>query len=281
MLNQPLLLKIVIVLISFLSEFIDSSLGMGYGTTLTPVLLLFGFEPLQVVPAILLSELITGLLAGITHHSIGNVEFLPKSTDLKSIVKSVREKGLVESLKQTLPLHLKVALLIAACSIVGTVAAVMIAVRLPKKYLATYIGVLILCIGIIILVTLKKTYGFSWRKIIGLGLIASFNKGMSGGGYGPVVTGGQLLSGVEGKSAVGITSLAEGLTCFVGVVVYVLTKGVFDVKLFPYVAVGAVLSVPFSAYSVKKIETVKLKAFIGILTTILGMVTLTKIILKG
>jgi hypothetical protein len=29
---------------------------------------------------------------------------------------------------------------------------------------------------------------------------------MSGGGYGPVVTGGQLLSGVNGKNAIAITS---------------------------------------------------------------------------
>ena len=31
---------------------------------------------------------------------------------------------------------------------------------------------------------------------------------MSGGGYGPVVTGGQIFSGVNGNNAVGITLLA-------------------------------------------------------------------------
>ena len=41
--------------------------------------------------------------------------------------------------------------------------------------------------------------------------IASFNKGTSGGGYGSVVTGGQLPAGVDGENAVGITSIAEGL----------------------------------------------------------------------
>jgi len=29
---------------------------MGYGTTLTPLLLILGFEPLQIVPAVLLSD---------------------------------------------------------------------------------------------------------------------------------------------------------------------------------------------------------------------------------
>lgn len=40
------------------------------------------------------------------------------------------------------------------------------------------------------------------------------------GGYGVVVTGGQILSGVNGNNAVGITSLAEELTCIVGVIVF-------------------------------------------------------------
>ncbi|MBA3064617.1 sulfite exporter TauE/SafE family protein, partial [Candidatus Woesearchaeota archaeon] len=66
---------ITIAIIAFFAEYIDSTLGMGYGTILTPLLLLFGFNPLQVVPAVLLSELITGLLAGFTHHKAGNVNF--------------------------------------------------------------------------------------------------------------------------------------------------------------------------------------------------------------
>jgi uncharacterized membrane protein YfcA len=104
---------------------------------------------------------------------------------------------------------------------------------------------------------------------------------MSGGGYGPVVTGGQILSGVEGKSAVGITSLAEGLTCFVGVIAYLLvSKNSIDWKLAPFIVVGAVLSVPLSAKSVKKISSQKLKLAIAVLTIILGTFTIIKT-LKG
>ena len=73
-------------------------------------------------------------------------------------------------------------------------AAVILAVNLPKLYLKLYIGFLILIIGIFIVATLNKNYTFSWKRITILGLIASFNKGISGGGYGPVVMGGQLLA---------------------------------------------------------------------------------------
>ena len=126
---------------------------------------------------------------------------------------------------------------------------------------------------------INKKFNFSWKKIIGLGLIASFNKGLSGGGYGPVVTSGQILCGVDGKSAVGITSLAEGLTCAVGIAMYLLiSKSPLDLKLAPFIVLGAVLSVPFSVKSVKKITEKRLKLAIAILTIILGLFTIIKII---
>lgn len=67
---------LAIFLAALACEYLDSSLGMGYGTTLTPLLLIAGFEPLQVVPAVLLSELLTGVTAGALHHRDGNVDLL-------------------------------------------------------------------------------------------------------------------------------------------------------------------------------------------------------------
>ena len=271
-----------IIIVAFLCEYMDSTLGMGYGTTLTPLLLLLGYSPMQVVPAVLLSELITGLMAGIFHHRAGNVNFKPKTTNFSLIVHKLKALGYIESARRGLPLHLKVALLLAMCSVVGTVAAVLIAVNIPKFWLKLYIGCLVLSMGIIILICLNKDFKFSWKKITSLGLIASFNKGMSGGGYGPVVTGGQVLSGVEGRSAVGITSLAEGLTCLVGIITYVLiAKNAIDWKLAPVIIAGAVFSVPLSAISVKKISSRNLKLSIAAVTIILGLLTIIKTIRGG
>lgn len=242
-----------IVLIAFLCEFIDSSLGMGYGTTLTPLLILLGFPVLSIVPAVLFSEFISGISAGVLHHKAGNVNFKRKS------------------------LHLNVAMVLALFSIIGTLLAVFIAVSIPKLWLKTYIGLLVLSIGIIILLTRNKNYGFSWKKIMGLGSIASFNKGMSGGGYGPVVVGGQMLSGLDGKHAIGITSLAEGLTCLVGVLAYFFMQGMIDVELALPLVIGAIASVPFAVLFTKKIKTEKLRIIIGIVTVVLGASTLLKV----
>ncbi len=242
-----------IALLAFLCEYMDAALGMGYGTTLTPLLLILGFKPLEVVPAVLLSQFVTSLLAGFFHHWFGNVNFGRGS------------------------LHLKVAIILALCGITGSLAASFIAINLSDVVLKTYIGLLVFSIGVFILVNFNKNYAFSWAKISGLGFLAAFNKGISGGGYGPVVTGGQILSGVEGKNAVGITSLAEGLTCVVAFSLYFFTGSIANWKLTPFVLIGALLSVPFAAATVKKLNSKTLRKAIGVLTIILGVATLFKV----
>jgi uncharacterized membrane protein YfcA len=247
-------LALGVLLIAFGCELVDSTLGMGYGTTLTPLLLLFGFTPLQVVPAVLLSELVTGISAAFAHHRARNVDLRPGTRAFK------------------------VAMVLAACSVVGTVVAVLIAINIPRIVLKTWIGLLVLAVGILILVQLlrRALLRFSWAKVLAVGTLASFNKGMSGGGYGPLVCGGQLLSGIESKNAIAITSLAEGLTCVVGVVAYLLTREIFPWRLALPLAVGALCSVPLSALAVRKIKAKPLTVAIGVLTTFLGAFTLLK-----
>lgn len=262
-------------LVAFICEYVDSTLGMGYGTTLTPIFLLMGYSPMQVVPVVLLSELISGIYAGVCHHRQGNVNFLPRTTNVGVIAKRIRASGYIECFKTGVPRHLKAVMLLTLCGVIGAVAAVFVAVNIPRLWLKLYIGTVVLTMGVLVLACINKKFNFSWKKMTLLGLLASFNKAMSGGGYGPVVTGGQILSGVEGKSAVGITSLAEGLTCFIAIVTYLLvSKGSIDFTLAPWVMAGAVLSVPLSARSVKLINPKALKLAIAALTIVLGTVTI-------
>lgn len=266
----------VIIIIAFFAEYVDSSLGMGYGTTLTPIMLLLGYEPIQIVPAVLLSELITGLLAGVIHHNLGNAELLPRNLTFSSMAASVKNHGITKTFSKNCPLHLKIALVISSCGILGTLAAVLLAANIPPFWLRLYIGAMVLSIGLVILLSGRRKQKFSWKRITALGLVASFNKGMSGGGYGPVVTGGQILAGVKGRNAVAITSLSEGLTCLAGVFLYCMIMDSVDWTLAPYLAVGSILSVPFAALTVKYIKTTYLRLIIGAATLLLGSATLLK-----
>jgi uncharacterized membrane protein YfcA len=257
--------------IAFMCEFIDSSLGMGYGTTLTPLLLLLGFNPLAVVPAILASELVTGGLAAYLHHREGNVTFDFRNDKNHRLVRKFRLLGYMPRSNAS-----KIAIVLAACSLAGAVGAVFLAVSIPKLYLKIFIGVIVLAMGVLILIRRRSSMDFSWKKITGLGVLAAFNKGLSGGGYGPLVTSGQILSGVDTKNSVAITSLAESFTCLVGVCSFLLLGNSFEWKLTLILMAGAVASVPFSTKLVKRLKVSSFTMIVGVATVVLGLFTLYK-----
>jgi uncharacterized membrane protein YfcA len=133
--------------------------------------------------------------------------------------------------------------------------------------------------GLVILKRGNREMSFSWLRIAGLGFLAAFNKGISGGGYGPVVTGGQVLSGIKGRNAVGIASLAEGITSIVGVGMFLASKELIPWNLTPSLLIGALLSVPIAAYTVSRIPTGRLTLIIGGVSTTLGGYTLIRLLI--
>jgi len=239
--------------IAFVSEYLDSGLGMGYGTALSPILIIMGYHPLQVVPAVLISQFFTDIAACVSHHNYHNVDFKIRSNDFK------------------------IALFMGLVSSLGVVLAVFIALKIPKWLLSFYIGFLVSCMGILILATLNRPVKLSWGKISGISFLAAFNKGISGGGYGPLVMGGQILSGVNAKNAVGITAFAEALTCLIGSILYLFLGRTIDWSLTGWLAVSAIPAVPFAAFTVQKLHLNRFKKYIGIFITILGVLTLFKI----
>lgn len=236
-------------------EFVDSTLGMGYGTTLTPLLLLMGLGPLQVVPAVLLSEFATGLAGGLMHHRDGNVDFL-------------RDRVA----RQT-------ALLLSALSALGAVAAVTFAIRVPKAWLGGIIAVIILSVGVLVLATLGRQLRYRKGHIIGIGALAAFNKGLSGGGYGPLVSAGQVVSGLSPKQAVAVTSLAESFTCAVGLAAYLAMRGSVDWALAIPLTMGGLLSVPMATLTVRRVPESAMRVGVGAATCALGGLALAKLFL--
>lgn len=244
----------VFACLAFACEFVDSSLGMGYGTTLTPILLLAGYELKVIVPVVLLSEFVTGLTAGGFHHVLGNANFKLRSRDSKVVA------------------------VLGTAGILGGLTAVQFLTRVPRYYAKLYFALMITAMGVIILARRNGRYKFSWAKVAGLGLISSFNKGMSGGGYGPLVVGGQVLSGCDAKNAVGCTSLAESLVCLVALIGFAVS-GVFPTTALAVpIVLGALLSAPCAAVTTRYLDSkVDLKRVVGFVVLVLGILCLYKV----
>ena len=235
-------------------EYIDSTLGMGYGTTLTPLLLLAGFEPMQIVPAVLLSEFVTGLAAGVLHQRDGNVDFL-------------RDRRVQRTAVQ-----------LSILSVIRALAGVALALQISKYWLTSIIATIVFSVGILILLTVRRQLRYRPGHIIALGGIAAFNKALSGGGYGPLVTGGQVVSGISGKSAVAITSLAESLTCLIGLTAYLLAAQSLYWPLAVPLVGGALLSVPVATLTIRQIPERFVRGSVGVTTCLLGLLMFVKLL---
>lgn len=246
----------ILAIIAFFCEYIDSSLGMGYGTTLTPVLILLGYPPILIVPTVLFSEFLTGITAGMFHHRFGNI----------SLRRGSRDRS--------------VATVLAATGVIGVLIAVFAAVNIPKIVIKGYIGAMVFSMGVFVFIFRKHALSFSWPRIVGLGVVSAFNKGLSGGGYGPLVVSGQILAGHRTRNAVGITSLAEGLICMVGFALYLVLQGGVswfcdNWGFYLPIVLGAFVAAPAAAWTTKAVsQRINLKMLIAAATCLLGAWTL-------
>ena len=242
--------------ISFVCELINASLGMGYGTTLTPILLILGYSPAVIVPTVLLSGLLTGLISGGVHHAFGNLSLRSGSRD-RSVI-----------------------LVLASMGAVGAIGAVVLANHLSQHVLEIYIGAMVTAMGVLVYVFRRHCIRFSFPRIIAVGAIAAFNKGISGGGYGPLVVSGQILSGHGVRNAVGVACFTEGLICLVGFPLYIgLNDGgawfASHWRVFLPIVLGASLAAPLASWATRSlVRRVDLRWIIAIITCALGLWTL-------
>lgn len=266
---------VIIFLVAFIMELIDAGLGMGYGTVLSPLLIALGYSPLLVVPSLLFSQAIGGFTASIFHHRSKNVDFRPKSTNIKKIKEGLNRLGFIECFKRGFTKDFKVMLSITVLGIIATVFGAFVAIQIPKWLLTAYIGLLVSVIGIMLLQ--RKIFQFSWKKMISVGLLASFNKGISGGGFGPVTTGGQIIAGNKHKSSIGCTTFSEAPICITGFITYLLLKGLTSYDLLIATSMGAIIGAPIGALLTNKLNPKKLKYILGLITLALGVYTIIKL----
>jgi len=242
----------MVLVAAFLTGYIDTCVGGGHGTLLTPVLILLGFTAAMVVPAVLLSEIAIGILATILNHRAGNIRLAQGEQ------------------------HRRVLLVLAACSLVGSFIAVTVAMQAPPKWVNAYIGMMIMAVGVLLLAGRGIPRKFSMRRIAVLGTIAAFNKGLSGGGYGPLLTSGQILSGVGEKGAVSITPPARGLTSLFAVTLYFAARGRLELNLAAPLTIGSLLAMPAAVGTITWIEAPMLRKGITVATLILGALLVIK-----
>jgi len=253
-----------VVGLAIIFEFLDSAAGMGYGTAFTPILLLMGYEPLQIIPVIMIQQACAGLIGAYMHKEYGNVQWrLNPPTETVKLLLIIAGIGIL-------------AVTFSITSIYGVL-------KLGEIWIKFYVVILLLAMGLTALINRKKATIYRPKRMYFFGALAGFNKGIGGGGYGPVVTIGGLLSGVPVKTMMAITAFSEGLVCIVSIVVWFfwLNHGVvIDFILLPSMILGSILSVIAAPYATRVLPEVLWRTIVPIYCCIIAGVCLWKLFPK-
>ena len=224
-----------VVAIAMFFEFMDASAGMGFGTALTPLLLVIGFDPKQIVPAVMIQQGTAGLVGAFLHSEFENVEW--------------KFKPMSETIKLWLIIGL-----VGCVAVAFSITAVYAYFNVAKIWIKLYVAVLLLMMGIISLYQGRKDRPYRPKRMFLFAALAGFNKGVGGGGYGPVVTIGGLISGVPVKSMLAVTAISEGTVSTFAILVWIalLTSGVtIDYILLPSLMIATMFSAIAAPYMVR------------------------------
>ncbi len=224
-----------VVFLALIFEFLDASAGMGYGTAITPLLLILGFNPKQIVPVVMIQQATAGLVGTFLHKEFENVEW--------------KFKPMSETIK--LWLYISV---IGCAAVAFSVTAVYAVFKVAKVWISLYVAMLLVMMGVISLFSASKERPYKPKLMIFYGGLAGFNKGIGGGGYGPVVTIGGLLAGIPVKSMMAVTAISEGTVCVFSIIVWLalLAGGeIIDFLLLPSMMLGSMVAAVVAPYTTR------------------------------
>jgi len=241
---------IVFFIIGYVAQFIDGTVGMGYGAFSATLLIGMGIMPVLASASIHTAEIFTTLFSGISHFKLGNVK------------------------KEWL-------LLLAIPGVIGGALGAYFLTSIPGNTMKPYVAGFLLIMGIVVLyrfipmrkasdsTRLSKTLSnpkFSSRKIVLLGFIASFFDAVGGGGWGPIATPGLILTeDEEPRKVIGTVNMVEFFVTIAIAVTFFIFLGTeeYDWQMIGLLLVGGAIAAPVAAYLCKKLPARILGILVG------------------
>lgn len=245
----------VVFFLGYCLAALDTSIGMGYGTIGTPILLIIGIVPIVAVPLILLSQFVETTLGSIAHRKFKN--------------------GDVFNFKQG---DGKVSLVLITTGITGAALGVITGITIPKIYVSIYISFLVTAIGF--LVSYPPSIDFSWRKIIPVGFVSGFNKAISGGGYGPLIMSGLMVSGKPVRNSVAVSIFSVSVITLFSAFIYFLSDSFDSYFMMAAIIMGAVVGSQVGPKVTKNLASRKSGKLIGLAVVVMGLLTLINTFIK-
>ncbi len=245
-----------IVVIGFISQFINGSLGMGFGATSSSLFIGLGLSPVIVSASVHIGKVFAGFVSGASHQHFGNVD---KELTMR----------------------------LTAMGVVGGVIGAFFLSRLATDFVVPFIAIILLIMGLRIFLRffIQKAEAhpgppwgqFSTRLLIPLGFVGGLVDAFGGAGWGPICM--ASLAGRTKKEIrvlIGSVSMAEFFVSLAVVATFIVLLGeggFFLWLVFPLV-IGGVLAAPIAAYATTRITPTRLGMVVGIFLVVINTITL-------
>ncbi|MDX9863608.1 MAG: sulfite exporter TauE/SafE family protein [Anaerolineaceae bacterium] len=240
---------LLFIVVGFIAQIIDGSLGMAYGVSSNALLLTLGIPPAAASASVHTSEVFTTLVSGISHFKLGNVDM--------NLVKKLAVPG-----------------------VLGGVLGAYVISNINNTLLKPIVSIYLLIMGINILVRAfqntreRDTDSFKTLPMILLGLVGGFLDAAGGGGWGPIVTTTLISQGSTPRKSIGSVNLTEFFVTFAEALAFIFTIGFVHWQIIVGLLTGGVIAAPLGAYFTKRIPIKPMLILVGSLIILLNLRTL-------
>jgi uncharacterized membrane protein YfcA len=236
---------LIYILIGFIAQLINGSLGMAYGMITMSFLLAIGTPPLLANSSVQLAKVFTAGASSLSHWHYQNVD-----------------RGMLIRL--------------AASGITGAVAGALLATSISDSLLTPFVAVYLFAMGLRMLWQIFRTKAASTQKVAQLpllGLIGGFLNAIGGAGWGPVVTSTLLARGGDPRLSIGSVSVAEFFVSVTAAIVLVSHINVANIhwNMVAGFIIGGMGAAPLAAYLCGRLPAQALVTMVSLIIIFLSI----------
>lgn len=245
---------LVMLLTGFIAQMIDGSMGLGYGTISTTILLAIGVPPAIVSSRVHSARVFSSGVSGYSHNRYGNIN--------RKLFRTLVWPGVIGAI-------------IGAGLAVYAQHSNLSWVRIPLAIYTTYLGYYI------IRKAFKKRKEEAKVKRAGwLAVIGGFMDAFAGGGWGALVTSTLISKRKSPRYVVGSVCLAEFFVVFASALTFLILLKHLPILEVLGLILGGVIAGPIAAKLVGKIPIKTMYLLVGLVVVFTSLFTLYKVSIK-
>lgn len=242
------------IVVGFIAQLIDSSLGMAYGVSSSTFLIATGVPPKLVSATINVSQIVNNAISALSHFRMGNID--------KKLFLSLLIPG-----------------------IIGAFVGASLLTTFDGQKLKPFIAIYLLLMGLHIIRKAfdkngtKKKLKENSRIAEFVALIGGFISAFTGGGWGPIVTTTLISTGRNPRKVIGSVNSAKYFVILIASIVFIVKIDNLIDMFINIIAliVGGVLAAPLGAFITKHIPMRPAIFLVGMLIVSLSTYTLINI----